>query len=130
MEQQTAAGKMNRAEYNKAETDFANKTIKGKPTASKSGSEYALNDMTPTERARTNKTAEINNTIKSPAPRAGLIDARTNKPYVPTKAEKLPLKGPIAQGSANPEGKGSIERPASAVFSQNKTTTVKKTPSY
>lgn len=118
-------------DYKRAQTNWTNDVIRGKPTTFRSGSEFATGDTTPEERVRINRTAEINTLLKTAAPIKGLIDARTNKPYVPPVAEKLPLTGPVVKGSANPEGKGDLIRPASPIKTDplKKTTTVYRSPS-
>ncbi len=118
-------------DYKRAQTSFTNDVIRGKPTTFRSGSELAVGDMTPQERARVNRTQEINTTLKTAAPIKGLIDARTNKPYVAPVAEKLPLTGPVTQGLGNPEGKGNLIRSVSPIKTDplKKTTTVTKSAS-
>lgn len=125
-EQEVASGKMNSMSYNKSQTTYINDVIKGKPVQSKIGSTISNDDKTPAERARANDTQRINTALKTPAPRAGgYTDARTNKPYVPPTAKKLPLRGPTTQGSSqsNIASKSDRVMPSSPVSVNNRQNT-------
>jgi len=117
--------------YKQAQTTWINRVITGKPVASSIASSLARDDMTPSERMSANKTQQINTQLKTPAPRAGgYTDARTNKPYVPPRAEQMPLRGPTTQGSSQVNRAGKVDRPipASPIKTnvQQRTTTVNK----
>jgi len=125
-EQEVASGKMNSMSYNKSQTTYVNDVIKGKPVQSNIGSTLSNDDKTPAERARANDSQRINTALKTPAPRAGgYTDARTNKPYVPPTAEKLPLRGPTTQGSSqsNIASKSDRVMPSSPVSVNNRQNT-------
>jgi hypothetical protein len=117
--------------FKQADQTWTNRVITGKPVDSSIGSSLARDDMTPSERMSANKTQRINTQLRTPPPReGGYIDARTNKPYVPPKAEQMPLRGPTTQGSSqvNRAGKGDRPIPNSPVTTnpqQNKTTVQK-----
>jgi len=93
--------KRDRTDVRRSETTAINRAITSQRNTTDNQSYRYKDAMSPVERQRANRTATVNAQIRSPAPRPGLVDARTNKPYQAPKPNLMPLRGP-----ATPSGQG------------------------